>query len=164
MAMVPYTLPATRLDAAGENAVDFTELQSRAFALGDMIKRSDLTESYVYWKRQVELDEEARQISKRLARAKEKYAECQRFGRFHPDYHEALSQVYAVQEELDALASVRGFKDAERALDELLHDISYMVARSVSESVKVPDLDPNARGGGCGSGGGCSCGSGGGCG
>ncbi len=162
MAIASEMLPSAQSGHAGEqDIVDFTELLSRAYALGDMIKRSDLTDHYVYWKRQVEQDEEVGRLSRRLALAKEKYAECERFGRFHPDYHEALNQVYAAQAELDRLDSVRGFKTAEQTLDELFHEISSLVARSVSESVKVPDLDPNARGSGCGSGGICSCGSGG---
>ena len=160
--MVSEVLPATLPGDTGEYAaVDFTELLSRAYTLGDMIKRSDLTDHYVYWKQQVEQDEEAGRLSHRLARAKEKYAECERFGRFHPDYHEALNQVYAVQGELDQLESVRRYKEAEQSLDELLHEVAILVARSVSESVKVPELDPNARSGGCGNGGSCSCGSGG---
>lgn len=163
MAIASEVLLSAQSGNAGEQVVDFTELLSRAYALGDMIKRSDMTDHYVYWKRQVEQDEEARRLSRRLALAKEKYAECERFGRFHPDYHEALNQVYAVQAELDGLDSVRRFKEAEQSLDELFHEISFLVARSVSESVKVPDPAPNARGGGCGSGGSCSCG-GGGCG
>lgn len=162
MAIASEVLFTAHSGNAGEQAsVDFTELLSRAYALGDMIKRSDLTDQYTYWKRQVEQDEEANRLSRRLVLAKEKYAECERFGRFHPDYHEALNQVYAVQAELDELDSVRRFKAAEQSLDELFHEISFLVARSVSDSVKVPDMDPNARSGGCGSGGGCSCGSGG---
>jgi len=162
LAIASEMLLSAQSGRAGErDVVDFTELLSRAYALGDMIKRSDLTDHYVYWKRQVEQDEEAGRLSRRLLLAKEKYAECERFGRFHPDYHEALNQVYAAQAELDGLDSVRRFKAAEQSLDELFHEISFLVARSVSESVKVPDLDPNARGGGCGSGGSCSCGSGG---
>jgi len=165
LAILSEILPETRVGDIGEApVVDFTELLSRAYALGDMIKRSDLTESYVYWKQQVGKDEEAERLSRRLLLAKEKFAECERFGRFHPDYHEALNQVYTVQDEIDQVESVRRYKAAEQSLDELLHEISYLVARSVSESVKVPDLDPNAKGSGCGSGGSCSCGSGGGCG
>lgn len=161
MAIASELLSAADPSAIREESVDFTELLSRAYAIGDMIKRSSLVENYLYWKQQVAINEEAKRLSMRLAQAKEKYAECERFGRFHPDYHEALNQVYAAQEALNQLPSVQNFKAAEQELDELLHEISFMVARSVSESVKVPDLDPNARSGGCGSGGSCSCGSGG---
>ncbi|TJY43589.1 YlbF family regulator [Cohnella pontilimi] len=158
---MPQTLPAAAPGVLDTVPVDLTELLCRAYTLGDMIKRSAMADEYVYWKQVVERDEEAKRIARRLSDAKNKFAECERFGRFHPDYNEALDRLYAVQAELDALESVRRFKDAERELDTLLHEISFAVARAVSESVKVPDGDPNAKG--CGSGGSCSCG-GGGCG
>nr|AYQ71884.1 YlbF family regulator [Cohnella candidum] len=157
---MPETLPVLPLDAFEEPA-DWTELLSKAYTLGEMIKRSAMADDYVYWKKKVEEDAEAKEVSRRLSKAKEKFAECERFGRFHPDYNEALDRVYAVQAEMDKLESVNRFKQAERELDELLHDISFTVARAVSESVKVPEADSQAKGGGCGGGGSCSCGSGG---
>jgi cell fate (sporulation/competence/biofilm development) regulator YlbF (YheA/YmcA/DUF963 family) len=161
LSVMPETLPAAVRSASEEDPADLTELLSRAYSLGDLIKRSAMAEEYAYWKKMVERDDDAKQTAHRLARAKEKFEECERFGRFHPDYNEALDRVYAVQAELDSLESVRRFKTAERELDELLHDISFTVARAVSESIKVPDADPNAKSGGCGGGGSCSCGSGG---
>jgi cell fate (sporulation/competence/biofilm development) regulator YlbF (YheA/YmcA/DUF963 family) len=161
MAIMPHTLPAVMPGASEAAPADFTELLSRAYSLGDLIKRSAMADEYAYWKQIVAKDEEAKRIARRLAAAKDQFAECERFGRFHPDFNEALDRVYAVQTELDGLESVRRFKAAEAELDELLHEISFAVARAVSESVKVPDGDPSAKG--CGNGGSCSCG-GGGCG
>lgn len=161
MAVTPETLPVAIQNATEDVPADFTELLSRAYTLGEMIKQSAMADEYVVWKEAVNRDGKAKEISRRLASAKDKFSECERFGRFHPDYNEALDRVYAVQEELDSLESVRRFKEAERGLDELLQEISVMVARAVSDSVKVPDPDPNAKGGGCGGGGSCSCGSGG---
>lgn len=161
MAVMPETLPASLPGADALLPAELTELLSRALTLGELIKRSAMAESYVYWKQAVERDEAVVAAKKHLASAKEKFGECERFGRFHPDYNEALNRVYAVQDELDRLESVRRFKTAERELDELLHEISFTVARAVSESVKVPDLDPDAKRSGCGGGGSCSCGSGG---
>lgn len=131
----------------------------RAYVLGDMIKHSALTDEYVYWKQRLAQDEEAKRAAKLLAEAKEKFAECERFGHFHPDYHEALNRVHAAQAEADRVESVRRFKQAEQQLDELLHEISLILARAVSDSVKVP-YDGDDASGGCGSGGKCSCGGG----
>lgn len=161
MAIMPQDLPVALYAANPEEPADWTELLGRAYTLGELIKRSALAEEYVYWKQAVEKDEEVIAAARRLAKAKEKFSECERFGRFHPDYHEALDRVYAVQEELDRLEPVRQYKAAERGLDELLHEISFTVARAVSETIKVPSNDPNAKSGGCGGGGSCSCGSGG---
>jgi cell fate (sporulation/competence/biofilm development) regulator YlbF (YheA/YmcA/DUF963 family) len=157
---MPETLPFAIQGAAQEAPADLTELLSGAYMLGDMIKQSTMADEYVYWKQLVQRDNEANRLSKVLSAAKDKFAECERFGRFHPDFNEALDRVYAVQAEIDGLECVRSFKAVESELDQLLHEISFTVARAVSESVKVPDGDPGASKG-CGNGGSCSCGSGG---
>ncbi|WP_276352626.1 YlbF family regulator [Cohnella caldifontis] len=163
MAVLPDLLPTSESVAADPAPADFTELLEGAYALGEMIKRSALADDYVYWKRQVEQDPEAGRLKVQLAKAKERFEECERFGRFHPDYNEALDRVYAVQAELDRLESVRRYKIAESGLDQLLYEISSTLASAVSDSVKVPDPVRGEASGGCGSGGACSCG-GGGCG
>jgi cell fate (sporulation/competence/biofilm development) regulator YlbF (YheA/YmcA/DUF963 family) len=156
------TFPAAMQGIAANDApADLALLLSRAFELGDCINRSALAAEYTYWKHQVEQDEEVQRLTKQFVKAKEKFAECERFGHFHPDYHAALEQVYAAQANLDRLESVSRYKTAEASLDELLYDISRTLAHAVSLSIKVPDNDPNPKGSGCGGGGSCSCGSGG---
>jgi cell fate (sporulation/competence/biofilm development) regulator YlbF (YheA/YmcA/DUF963 family) len=156
-------LPAAEAPGGvAEGAIaEYTELLSRAYELGELIKQSALAAEYVYCKEQVERDGGVRTLSLEFAKAKEKFAECERFGRFHPDYNEALDRVYEMESKLDGIEPVKQFKAAEQAVDTLLHDVALMIARAVSDSVKVPDNDPNPKG--CGSGGKCSCG-GGGCG
>ncbi|RIE04497.1 YlbF family regulator [Cohnella faecalis] len=135
------------------------DLLSRAYELGDMIKQSAVAADYVYWKEVADKDEQVLAFKRLFAKAKDKFAECERFGRFHPDYNEALEQVYELQAQMDLLEPVLRFKAAEEALDELLHEVSLSIARAVSDTIKVPDNNPNPKG--CGSGGSCSCGSGG---
>ncbi|RUS48326.1 YlbF family regulator [Cohnella sp. AR92] len=142
-------------------AADMATLYTRAYELGELIKQSALTAEYHYYKDQVDSDERVKELSREFAKAKELFAECERFGRFHPSYNEALERVYEVQARLDEIEPVRKFKLAEQSVDNLLHDVALLIARSVSDSIKVPDNDPNPKG--CGSGGACSCG-GGGCG
>jgi len=158
--MTQTLLPVDR--GMAENATaDMAVLLSRAFELGDSLHNSACAADYVYWKRKVSEDAEAQRLSKQFAKAKEKFSECERFGRFHPDYHAALEEVYEAQKRLDDLESVRMYKAAEKSMDELLHDISITLAHAVSHSIKVPDNDPNPKASGCGNGGSCSCGSGG---
>jgi len=143
-----------------QGPIDMAGLLTAAYELGDMINRSADTADYAYWKSQVQQNEEVKQLVKKFDKAKEKFEECQRFGRFHPDYHAAKDEVTAIQRQLDEHDCVQRFKRAEQALDELLHDVSSLIARAVSEDIKVPANESSA-GGGCGSGGSCSCGSGG---
>lgn len=144
-----------------EPSADITAIAARAFELGDLIKHSALTEDYVYWKRSVERSGEAQARIREFLKAKEKFGECERFGRFHPDYNEALDLVYAAEARLEEIEAVRRFKEAETAVDRLLHEVSLLIAHSVSDSIKVPSNDPEPKASGCGNGGSCSCGSGG---
>jgi cell fate (sporulation/competence/biofilm development) regulator YlbF (YheA/YmcA/DUF963 family) len=155
------TLP-TAVEGVMENApADMALLLSHAFELGDSLKNSAYAAEYVFWKDRVHRDEEVQTLTKLFAKAKEKFAECERFGRFHPDYNAALDQVYEMESRLDQVESVRNFKAAENSLDELLNDVSRTIAYAVSQSIKVPDNNPNPKASGCGNGGSCSCGSGG---
>ncbi|WP_225446597.1 YlbF family regulator [Paenibacillus rhizovicinus] len=137
------------------------QLLLRAYDIGDLVNQSVEVAEYAYWKSVVDANEQVRELVKKFAKAKELFEECQRFGRFHPDYHAAKDKVQDVQQQLNEIDCVRQFKAAEQAVDDLLHAIAAEIAGAVSETIKVPSNDPLPKGGGCGSGGSCSCGSGG---
>ncbi|MOA25601.1 hypothetical protein D3C78_1463380 [compost metagenome] len=144
------------------NTVDMAELLIYAYELGDMINNSAAVSDYLFWKGKIESDPEVQILVKKLASKKELFEETERFGHFHPNYHEAKDQVAQVEGELEQLESVRRFKAAEKELDDILHQMSETIAFAVSDTIKVPSNDPNPIGGcssgGCGSGGKCSCG------
>ncbi|WP_082034262.1 YlbF family regulator [Cohnella kolymensis] len=158
MAALMQTLPAAG-QGVDEAPADMAVLLTHAFELGDWIKDSTYAAEYIFWKEQVGKNAEAQELTRQFAKAKEKFAECERFGRFHPDYNAALDEVYAIQARLDSIESVRRFKEAESSLDQLLYDITRTIADAVSETVKVSGNESSGKG--CGSGGSCSCGSGG---
>ncbi|MBE1446315.1 YlbF family regulator [Paenibacillus sp. OAS669] len=140
--------------------LDMSAILMQAYSLGDLIKDSAETADYLYWKKRKEEDPQVQELMKLFQKKKDLFEECQRFGHFHPDYHSALEQARSIQEQLDSLEAVRRFKEAEQRLDELLFSVSETIARSVSDTIKVPSNDPLASGGGCSSG---SCSSGGSC-
>lgn len=140
-------------------ALDIVTLLQAAYELGEMLNASKEMADYLYWKSVVRQDEEAQRWVAELQKQKDRFEECQRFGHFHPEYHAALEQVRQVQEKLDAIPSVQRYKQAEDRLDELLYEVSKLIAHSVSESVKVPTDRLVSAGRGCG-----SCGNGGSCG
>ncbi|QYR23684.1 YlbF family regulator [Paenibacillus sp. sptzw28] len=142
-------------------SLDMAALLLNAYEIGDMINQSAEVAEYAYWKSAVDRDQEVAALVRQFAKAKEKFEECQRFGRFHPDFNAAKDVVDAIQLKLGQIESVIRFKAAEQAVDELLHEIAKQIAASVSETIKVPGNDPLAKGGGCGSGGSCGCSSGG---
>lgn len=142
-------------------SLDFALLLSKTGELSDAMLRSVEMADYLYWKERKEADPEVARLASKLAKAKERFEECERFGHFHPNYHEALDEVNSVLAELEEVESAREFKRSEEALDKLLYDVSVVIARAVSDSVKVPGNDPlpsGGCGGGSGCGSGCSCG------
>ncbi|WP_424765876.1 YlbF family regulator [Paenibacillus sp. sgz302251] len=143
----------------GVSSLDMASLLLSAYELGDLINQSAEVAEYLYWKSLVDQDEEVKQLQKQFAKAKELFAECERFGRFHPDYNAAKDKVKQIERELSEIESVRSYKLAEQVVDGMLYEVSRAIAESVSDNIKVPSNE-NA-GGGCGSGGSCSCGSGG---
>ena len=160
---------AMQLPAAGTSGhkdnpaagpLDMAALLTAAYDLGDMINQSADAADYLYWKAQLAQDEEAQALIRRFRKAKERFEECSRFGRFHPDYHEAKREAAELQRQLDECVPVRRFKAAEQAVDDMLHEIAVLLARAVSDDIKVPGS--GSVQGGCGSGscsGGCaSCG------
>ncbi|UUZ85802.1 YlbF family regulator [Paenibacillus sp. P26] len=138
-----------------KQTLDMSALLLGAYELADMIVHSVDSADYLYWKERQETDPEVRSLAREFNRKKELFEETQRFGHFHPNYHEALDQVKEVQARLDSLEPVRRFKDAEQRLDDLLHEVSQTIARAVSDTIKVPGGDA-PEGGGRSSGGSCS--------
>ncbi|MCM3126346.1 MULTISPECIES: YlbF family regulator [unclassified Paenibacillus] len=139
------------------NTVDMAQVLSYAYELGDMINQSTLVTDYLYWKERVRQNPEIQEWVRRLSDKKELFAETERFGHFHPNYHSAKDEVKAVEDQLEAFEEVRRFKEAEAQLDDMLHQMSETIAFSVSNSIKVPSNDPSPKRG-CSGGGSCGCG------
>ncbi|BCG58957.1 hypothetical protein PUR_23820 [Paenibacillus sp. URB8-2] len=145
------------MSVAEYNTVDMAEVLTNAYELGDMINQSAEVTDYLYWKDRIAANPEIQSMIRKLESKKELFEETQRFGHFHPNYHSAKDEVAKVEAEMEKFEEVARFKLAEKALDDMLHSMSEMIAFSVSDSIKVPGNDPLPKGG-CGSGGKCSCG------
>jgi cell fate (sporulation/competence/biofilm development) regulator YlbF (YheA/YmcA/DUF963 family) len=139
-------------------ALDMATLLMKAYDIGDMIKASSEVEQYIHWKHTVEQLPEVKVLVRKLNDKKEIFEQCERFGHFHPEYHSALDKVKEVEAELERIEAVAMFKQSENKLDELLYEVSELIAYSVSDSIKVPSNNPLPHAKGCGSGGSCNCG------
>jgi cell fate (sporulation/competence/biofilm development) regulator YlbF (YheA/YmcA/DUF963 family) len=136
--------------------IEESELLSR------MIVSSETAEAYRLAHHRVYSDPGLVQEIADFARLKEQYEEVQRFGRYHPDYSTVMREVRTKKRELDLNDKVAALKMAENDLQDLLDEVSLLIGKTVSESVKVPVSNPffetdSACGGSCGTGGGCSC-------
>lgn len=127
--------------------------------LGHMVVESDIYIEYREAKKAMKEDPEAQEKINNFLSWKDQYDEVQRFGAYHPDYKTTAKQVRVVKREMDMHETVIRYRQAEKALDNLLTEISTLVAESVSSSIKVPTGNPfyDNQSGGCSTGGGCGC-------
>lgn len=116
-----------------------------AYHLADQINESDEVENYLQYKQQVEHDQEAQQLINEFQKVKELFTEAQRFGIFHPNYHEAKEQAKVYEQKLRNHPLIGAYLQAEEQLDQLLYQISTTIAHAVSESIKIPSNQPLAE-------------------
>ncbi|GKU78485.1 YlbF family regulator [Paenibacillus sp. L3-i20] len=161
MAVAEQWTAASTPQADGDgSSIDMASLLLSAYEIGDWINDSAEVADYLYWKSEVSQNEEVKILQKQFAKAKELFEECQRFGRFHPSYNEAKDKVKLIERQMASVECISRFKASEQVVDEMLYEVSRIIAESVSENIKVPSNEKGA-GGGCSSGGSCGCSSGG---
>lgn len=93
---------------------------------------------------------------------KVQYEDVQRFGKYHPDYKTIMKDIRQMKRALDLDERVSQLRLAENNYQDLLDEVSILIGKNVSQSVKVPVSNPffaqdSGCGSGCGSGGSCSC-------
>ena len=136
------------------------ELLAEAEQFVGMILESDVAEHYRQCLYRVKNNAETQRKVNEFVDMKNRYEEVQRFGKYHPDYKEVMGKIRIVKRDLDMDEVIAEFKKAENDLQGLLDEVSVIIGRSVSESVKVPTGNPffeSSCSGGCGSGGSCGC-------
>lgn len=135
-------------------------LLEEAEQLVSMILQSDIAEYYRECLYKVKTNAETQRKVREFVAMKDRYEEVQRFGKYHPDYKDIMGKIRLVKRELDMDLVIAEFKKAENDLQSLLDEVSVIIGRSVSDSVKVPTGNPffeSSCSGGCGSGGSCGC-------
>lgn len=121
------------------NSLDFHELIDEAQQLGNQINHSQEVLLYLKLKQEVQTDQEAQLMMRTFEKIKAEFEETKRFGIFHPNYHEAKEKMANYQEKLNNHQLIGQFLQAEEQVEQLLYQISYLVARSISKEVKVPN-------------------------
>lgn len=142
--------------------LDMAEVLMHTEVLTAMIAHSEVAESYRMSKYEMERDPEVTVLIQDFNHKKEQYEEVARFGRYHPDYLPIRKDVFATKRELEQHPVIARFKAAEKELEQLLFEISELLAQPISPDIKVPGTNPffktGCSSGGCGSGGCSSCG------
>ncbi|MBM7572260.1 YlbF family regulator [Aquibacillus albus] len=136
--------------------LEIVDLIDKSEDIAQLILKSDVMEAYRHAKNNLEEDDEAQQLIAAFKHTKDQYEEVQRFGRYHPDYNHIMKSIRSTKREMDMNDKVASFKVAERNLQELLDEVSQLVAFSVSDNIKVPQDGALLKDGGCGCGSGSS--------
>lgn len=106
--------------------------------LADQIHQSEESRAYLQAKAKLEEDQEAQALIRQFQTIKEDFAEAQRFGIFHPNYHAAKEKALQFQNRLNQHPTIAAYRQAEEALDQLLYQVSTTIAQAVSTEIKVP--------------------------
>lgn len=140
---------------------DWMSIIEQAEELSDMLLSSEVIQEYRRANHAVYANKELVKTISDFTNMKERYEEVQRFGRYHPDYKIVMKNIRIQKRELDMNEQIAALRLAENDVQDLLNEVSAIIARSVSEAVKIPAGDgffaDSSCGGGCGSGGSCSC-------
>src|SRR5690625_4326341 len=135
---------------------EYVDILDRSELLGKMIIQSEEILTYNKAKKELYEDETASQLIKEFNKMKDLYEEALRFGSYHPDFHDIMKNIRKAKRKMDLNEKVAAFKVAERNLQRLLDDVSEVIAKQVSDQIKVPkegDLfSDSGCSGGCGSG------------
>jgi cell fate (sporulation/competence/biofilm development) regulator YlbF (YheA/YmcA/DUF963 family) len=123
---------------------DLNELMEAAEQLGHQINDSEEVKQYLELKKEIQTNAEAQMMIKSFEKVKEDFEETKRFGIFHPNYHEAKEKMEYFQEKFNEHALIGKYLKMEQQIEQLLFQISHIIARSVSKEVKVPN-DLTAR-------------------
>lgn len=141
--------------------MEYVDILDQSDQLSNMIIQSEVMQAYKQVRLELHKDAEAQALIQDFNNIKQDYDDVQRFGRYHPDYNEIMKKVRAAKRKMDMHDKVAAFKIAERNLQNLLDEISELIAHSVSDHIMVPKdgalFTDSSCSGGCGSGGSCSC-------
>jgi len=140
---------------------DWLSIIEHSEELAEIMLSSEVVGNYRKVHEAVYSDTLLAQSINEFAEMKERYEEVQRFGRYHPDYNIVMKSIRLQKRELDLNEQVAALRIAENDVQSLFDQVSSIIAKSVSESVKVPAgnafFESSSCSGGCGSGGSCSC-------
>lgn len=141
--------------------IERVEILDKTDQLSHMIVNSDIADVFRFHYKKLHENMETREKIAAFTKMKDLYDDVQRFGRYHPDYKQIMTETRVKKREMDMDENVVNFRKAESQLQSLLDEISVLVGRAVSENIRVAPgnlfFDTGTSCGGCGTGGGCGC-------
>lgn len=142
---------------------DWLTILDEVDELNTFVMNSEIVSAYYKAHTDVYASPVVAKVVHEFSRLKETYEEVQRFGKYHPDYKTINSKIRIKKREMDLIPQVAELKAAENDVQDLLDELSLLIAHAVSTDIKVPVSNPffqSATGScstGCGTGSGCAC-------
>lgn len=118
------------------------EIENLVTDLSKKINESQLVASYVESYFEMKGDTEVDQIKADFIKAKEDFEKVEAYGKYAPDFKEKRRAVRKVKRVLDTNELVSEFKYNETSLQNMLDYVTFDIATSISEEIKIDAGNP----------------------
>ena len=109
------------------------------YDLVDEIKGKKEYIRFLELKKIMDTDESVKEIIKAFSKAKEKYSEVSKYGKYHPDLQDVRIELVKTKEAVFSNNIISEYKQLEKDIQKILDNISREIAVSVSPKIKHPN-------------------------
>lgn len=116
-----------------------SKILDKTYELIDEIKSKKEYKRLVELSAIINKDEEIQHLIKEFNKAKEKYEEVSKYGKYHPDLKKVQLNLKDKKETLYGNGIIEEYKSLEKQIQKDLDDISTKISEAVSEKIKHPN-------------------------
>lgn len=120
----------------------FFEIEDQVEQLLNSLMNSQIFDSYLMKKQEVNQNQEVLEIRADFSQKKEAFNQISAYGNYAPDYREKQRSLRKAKRVLDLHPTVAEFRVAETDLQGILDEIGIKIARSISDEIKVETGNP----------------------
>ena len=121
---------------------DVFEIENLVADLSQKINESQLVAAYVGSFFEMDKNQEVDQIRKDFVEAKTDFEKIEAYGKYAPDFKEKRRAVRKVKRVLDTNELVSEFKFNETSLQNMLDYVTFDIAKSISDEIKIDAGNP----------------------
>lgn len=118
------------------------EIENLVFDLSEKLIDSQLVNSYVASYFEMDKSQEVEILKRDFVKAKEDFEKIEAYGSYAPDFKEKRRAVRKMKRQLDTNKLVGDFKYNETSFQNMLDYLTFDIANSVSEGMKVDAGNP----------------------
>lgn len=118
------------------------EVESILTELSNSINESQLVADYISSYHVMNKGDEVAKLKKEFKEVKEAFEKIEPYGKYAPDFKEKRRAVRKVKRELDTNELVSNFKFNETSLQNMLDYITFDIAKSISDDIKIDAGNP----------------------